>query len=158
MIKRIIINCAVLIFMLSAVITAGAADLPIDIDIIGQDGGSGEAHTANVNVEILTPNANEITKAINEYNRQNREMLIFGLFTADGGDEALSKHEQVVESITDSALFSQPSNYTGMRMINEDNSIPVWVIIVLFATSITAGFILAYIIMHRKRGQEQDVH
>jgi len=133
-------------------------DLPIDIDIIGGDRGSGEAYTANVSTELLTPNAGEVSQAINENIAQKREELSSSLFQSGSEDEALSIYEQITNSATESALFSNPTDYSGMRMANDGSTISLWVIILLFAVCAVGGFILARILMQRKNMEEDSVY
>jgi len=149
-------NTVIITLMLFA-LTVSAVDLPIDIDVIGRDTGSGEAYTANVGVELFTSNAQEITRAINDFNSKKREELISGLFPPAAGEDMRSIHEQVTNAAAGTTIFSQPSDYTGIRMINEDSQIPALLIILLFTASIAGGFVLARTLMgHRK--QEKDVH
>jgi len=132
-----------------------AVDLPIDIDIITGERGSGEAYTANVSTELLTPSAEEVSHAINEHNQQKREELASSLFLNET-DETLSIHEQVTNSSTQIALFTEPSDYSGMRMANDGSSISLWAIILLFTVCAIGGFILARILMERRNMKEKD--
>ena len=158
MLKKLVVF-AVIAIMLSVTIatstlSASAVDLPIDIDVIGRDGGSGQAYTANVNVEILTPEAGEISEAINEHHRQSREAMASELFYFDDTDELITQHEQITNAAVNSALFSQPSNYSGLRMARDDGAVPVWLIILIFAVSIALSLVIAYTIIHRRKREE----
>jgi len=155
--KKIAFMSAFIITLLLGTFTASAVDLPIDIDIITGDRGSGEAYTANINTELLTPNAYEITQSINEHTHQKREELTSSLFLLSSDGEVLSIYEQIAASATNTALFSQPSDYSGMRMINDGSSIPLWIIISLFAICCIGGFVLARILMERRR-EKESVH
>ena len=132
-----------------------SVDLPIDINIIGEERGSGEAYTANVGTELLTPNAQEVSQAINEFNHQKREELSSSLFLSESGDEVIGMHEQIANFAVNKALFSEPADYSGMRMANDGNPISLWVIILMFAVCAVGGFILARILMERKK--EKDI-
>ncbi|MDR2570208.1 MAG: hypothetical protein LBD23_07905 [Oscillospiraceae bacterium] len=148
----------IIIFLLINSLTADAVDLPIDINVIGQDSGSGEAHTANVNVDILTPTAKEITQAIIERNRQNREAMRSDLFTVIDNDVTLSEYEQILISATTITIFNNPSNYNRTHIPTDDNLFSMWIVVSLFATSVFGGFFLAYILMQRKKEKEYNVH
>jgi len=153
-IRKVALLITLLLIILSTATPAIAADLPIDIDIIGQDTGTGEVHTANANVEILTPTAQEITQAINEHHQQKREEMISSLFVAGYDREALSLHDQMKKVVADSTLFNQPSDFTGVRTISEDSPTPTWAIIILFTVSVLGGFVLARVLMkHRKEDE-----
>ncbi|MDR2600004.1 MAG: hypothetical protein LBC73_06975 [Oscillospiraceae bacterium] len=156
--KKIVFITILTISILSGTFIADAVDLPIDIDFIGQDTGSREAHTENVNVDILTPTAREMTQAINDYNSQTREILVSKLFVDNICDEILNNHEQIIKSATSSALFAEPVDYYGIRMAYESSSISIWVIIALFGVSVIIGFVLAHTLMQRRRDIEQDVY
>jgi len=132
-----------------------AVDLPIDIDIISGERGSGEAYTANVSTELLTPNAEEVSQAIDEHNAQRREDLASSLFLSEA-DEALSIHEQITSSSTRTALFSEPSDYSGIRTTNDGSAVSLWAVILLFAVCAVGGFILARILTERKNAKEKD--
>jgi len=146
-----------LIILTLGSITVGAVDLPIDIDIIGQESGSGEAYTANTEVEIFTPNAQEITQAIDEHSQKTRETQVADIFLPDNSEETSSINEQITQSAANSVLFEQPANYSGMRMSGDDSPISIWVIIILFVVSIICGFVLARILIERRK-REEDVH
>ena len=101
-----ILAVIILILLTFCSFNAGAVDLPIDIDVIGQDGGSGEAYTANVNIELLTPRAQEMTQAIVESNLQKREELVSSLVLSTNEDKVLNYNEQVLSYTANSSLFS----------------------------------------------------
>jgi len=143
--------------MLSGALTVGAVDLPIDIEVIGQDTGSGEAYSANRNIELFTPDSQEISSAIIEHAVKKRETTLSGLFTANNGEDIPNVHRQIEIAAHNADIFTEPSNYTGMRMISEDSSISTWMVMIIFAASIVCGFILAGIMVQRKRG-EKNVH
>jgi len=155
MIIRLIILTLICMALLSVGAVATAVDLPIDIDLITQDGRSGEAHTAGRNVEVLTPSAGEISRAINEHFTQRRDMKLTDLFT-EYGSGLLSKYEQITRTAYSFALFSEPTNFSGMRAVAEEDFIPTWLIVIIFVFSAVCGFILAAILKQRKRGK--NVH
>jgi len=159
MLKKLVVFVVITIMLTvpiatTGIVTVSAVDLPIDIDVIGRDGGSGQAYTANVNVEILTPEAGEISEAINEHHRQSREAMSSELFYFDDNDELITQHEQITNAAVNSALFSQPSNYSGLRMARDDGAVPVWLIILIFAVSIALSLVIAYTIIHRRKHEE----
>jgi len=155
--RKIFFISIIIIVLLIGTYTASAVDLPIDIDIISQDRGSGEAYTANVSTELLTPKAQEVSQAINEHNHQKRNELSSSLFVSDSNDELLGIYEQITNSATGVALFSEPSDYSGMRMISDGNSISPLIIVLLFAVCAVGGFALARILLERRK-DKNNVH
>ncbi|MCL2221565.1 MAG: hypothetical protein FWC20_05390 [Oscillospiraceae bacterium] len=149
-IRRIILTL-ICMALLSAGAVAGAVDLPIDIELITQEAGTGEAHTAGRNVEVLTPSAGEISRAINEHFTQRRDMKLTDLFT-EYGSGLLSKYEQITSAAYSFALFAEPANFSGMRAAAEEEFMPTWLIVIIFVFSAVGGFVLAAILKQRKRG------
>ncbi|MCL2248081.1 MAG: hypothetical protein FWC13_02310 [Oscillospiraceae bacterium] len=148
---KFIIAFVLCVVILSDGIVAVAVDLPIDISVINQDVGTGEAHTANRNIEILTPNAGEITRAIGEQSARQRETAILGLFL-ESGNQTVIKYEQISSAAYGFGLFSEPTDFSGTRVVTEDNSISTWLVVVIFSLSAIGGFLLAVLLIQRKRG------
>jgi len=151
MIVKIIITTIIFMAIFSGGKIAIAVDLPINIDVITQDVGIGEAHTANRNIEVFTPNARQLSRAINEHATQRRETKLSDLF-AEYGSRVTSKSEQITSAAHNLALFAEPLNFSGMRMVMDDDSIPVWLIVLIFTISTVGGFVLAALLIQRKRG------
>jgi len=137
--------------------TAKAEELPIDIDAIRQPEGYGDAVTARPNIDLFTESSKKVSAYMAEQARYKREIATEALFEAIHFGQTTDAHQKLTDTAGDFALFSQPVNYSNVKMPAETAFMPLWLMILLFAACAVCGFTVARIIAQRK-GKKAIVH
>ena len=145
------------LFALFAV-TAQAQELPIDIDIIRrQHGPQGSAIANYFDIDIFNERSDRLSLALAEVNRLERQAMRNSLFVSVAEYEEEDIETQIMALAAENALFAQPQDFSGFAGFAEEDTIPLWIIILVIAGFSAGGLALAFGLRARKR-RRADVH
>ena len=133
-----------------------ATDLPIDISAIGRQGVTGPV-TPRIGAHLFTDDAQRINDLLAEEVLRRHETAGY-LFAAVPSYYTPDPHDRIMTAAGDMALFSQPSNFSGISIPQESEDMPLWFMALIFAACAAAGFVLALMSRARKRRRQADVH
>ena len=156
--KRMVTAFLAVTLLLLLSITASATDLPIDIDAVRQQEGYDDAITARFDVELFSPEAQEVSDAIAEKAQGERATAASNLFRGTYPRQAETANEQITAAADELALLSQPQNYSGQSSQSSAEELSIWVILLVAVACIGGGYALARVLMRRKKGRESGVY
>jgi len=137
----------------------GETHLPIDINIINQrgQGARQDAITADFDLELFSPNADEVNELMESQFIQSRQNLNESFFQAPNEGEVLAMDEIIQSRSEDVALFQEPWTLSrSHNPIPQEASIPWgWVTVGLVFAGILAAF-CTKIFWDRKQEKEEE--
>ena len=136
-------------------ITAYATDLPINIHDIGRQGDGNNSTMSRFGVHLFTDDAKKINEAMADNVRRRQETAIY-LFEHLSADNAIEPYEQIVNASVQSALFTEPVNFSRITIPSDTASIPSWLIITILLGCAAGGFLWA--LLSKKKEQTKGVH
>ena len=154
------ILCALGALLLLLPFSALAADLPINIDAIGQMDNENrrEAVTARFGIDLFSPTADEVNRALVAQRNQRREAVATDLFEEPHAHQTIDVEAQILRAAQDSALFAQPMQVTRAVSIEVEESFSMWLIAAVLLGSAGIGFLIARAMTSRKERKEHVSH
>ena len=149
--KRLILLllCAIL---LSSVAGVQGADLPIDIDRLGEQAYSGSAITAYFKIDLFSPESRWLTETIGLEKWAARNETSTALF-ASLVEDVVNTQEQLAAQAADLALFSEPTSHSLKSQPVTDAGLPAMAVVMLLVFGAVGGFFAAiFVRSHRKKG------
>ena len=156
--KKIVFAILSLAAALSFGVTAYTTDLPIDITAIGRQEWTGSQVTTRIGANLFTADAQRVNEIFVEQIQRRQDTALY-LFATVPLNYETNPHTQIKNSANDMALFSQPINFNHFTAPqSEEESLPLWLMVLVFAFCAAGGFIWAMVSKTRKRGRAEGVY
>lgn len=154
--------CVILLLVLVVAfpITAAAADLPIDINRIGQQGNTGQhrhGHT-HFGAGLFTQESRRVNEAMAAHLLRRQEASLDSLFNTMPVERIFDPYEHIANVANGFALFSVPTDFSHIYIPAQAEAIPTWVFVLTISLCMATGFVLAVVMIQKKRGDEADVY
>jgi len=151
--KKIFILILLFALLFTFVPMAIAEDVDIDIEIIGQIGlhRRGALTPRWMGVDLFSPSAERINEALNRQAQVQWDAAMDSLFEIEQIHQAVDVAGEVTFAASDSLLFATPVSFGSLGTIEEESSMPIWLIVLFLLTCAVGGFLIARAVI-RKRG------
>jgi len=144
-----------LALLLSSV--AYAVDLPIDIEAIGRQAGVANPAPARFGAHLFTDDAQRINALMAEQVSRRQEIATY-LFAYAPLGYTIEPHAQFMSAVADAALFDAPISISRANVYSEEDALPIWLIISVFAVCAVGGFIWALVSSTKRKERGRNVH
>jgi len=135
------------------------ADLPIDIDAFGrQDEEQQDALTVRYSFDLFSETSatqNEAIAARRELAQAEAERSIF---TEPHAVDIVDPNEMLLQAAIENQIFSEPMQSRRFTQVEEDEDIPLWVMIPVLVGAAGLGLIIAIRRTSKKKERETNVH
>lgn len=137
-----------------------AADLPIDIGAIAEQGGERQdALTVRHRIDLFSETSQETNTELAE--RQERERLEAKqrLFAEPHELNVPAPEESLLQAAAHSGLFAEPLQSRSFTPAAEEGAgIPIWAIIPVLAAAAGLGAVIAILTKAKRKGRAASVH
>jgi len=152
--KKVLAVSLVLTFAMLITIPVHAYDLPIDINAIGRRDAPTARVTHRIGANLFTQDAQRVNDIFAQRIQQRQETALT-LFDTVATNYETDSHNRIMTAAYNMALFSQPTNFTTFNTVQEDTTMPTWLIVLILALCAAGGFVLALkSIARRKRSED----
>jgi len=135
-----------------------ATGLPIDIKAIEQQESSEDAIAVRFRIDLFSATSQIVNEQMSEKTMYRQERVLSSLFTSSNMREIKELDEQLKNAYEEVGIFNSPSNYASLSIVKSNDSLPMWLIVLVFVACAGGGFVFARILATRKKRREENVY
>ena len=158
--KIFLLMIVIPIVLLLCPLTVLAEDLPIDIDAIDRIGkeGNRRAVTVQRGIDLFSESADKVNEAFNSHFQSRRETAIYGLFIDEYEREYETAQQRILRIADESALFSEPMQFSRSTNDYVPETTPMWVVAVILLGFVGIVFFIIRSAMVTRKERKSDVY
>ena len=150
----VILSCILVLLFCK---TVYATYLPIDITAIGRQELTGGQVTTRIGANLFTADSQRVNELLAERIQHRQDTALY-LFASVPLNYEINPHAQVMNTASDMALFAQPVSFSRFNPPQEEEFLPLWLMILIIAACSVGGFIWALVSKEKRKRREQSVH